>query len=121
MKKDFDQGWNVAMTEMASGMKEWRLAHPRATMLEIEEETARRLAKLQAQMMQDMALGSAAADVVAAKADGVEMPRCAQCGGVMQARGKRRRRLTGAHNEQVELERSYLECPACGAGIFPPG
>ena len=120
MKKDFDQGWDAAMTEMASGMKEWRLAHPRATMLEIEEETARRLAKLQAQMMQDMAMASAAADVVAAKAEGEAIPRCPQCGEVMQARGKRRR-LTGAHNQLVELERSYLECPACGAGIFPPG
>ena len=109
------------MREMASGMKEWRLAHARATMLEIEEETGRRLAKLQAQMMQDMALASAAADIVAAKAEGAEIPHCPQCGEVMQGRGKRRRRLTGAHNQPVELERSYLECPACGTGIFPLG
>ena len=119
MKKDFDQGWTVAMTEMASGMKEWRLTHQRATMREIEEEPARRLAKLQAQMMQDMAMASGTADVVAA--EGEAMPRCPQCGAVMQARGKRRRRLTGTHDQTVELERSYLECPACGAGIFPPG
>ncbi len=109
------------MAEIASGMKEWRLAHPRATMYEIESETERRLAKLQAQMMQDMAMASEAADVVAAKAHEEEVPRCPQCGGVMQARGKRRRRLTGRHDQSVELERSYLECPACGTGIFPPG
>ena len=121
MKQDFDQGWGVAAVEIISGMKEGRLTHARATLQEIESETARRLAKLQAQMMQDMAMASEAADVVAAKGHGEEIPRCPGCGGVMQARGKRRRRLTGTYDQTVELERSYMECPACGTGIFPPG
>ena len=121
MKQDFDQGWSAAMADIASGLKEWRLAHPHATMEEMERESARRLAQLQAQLLQDMALASAAADVPAAKARGEEVPRCPTCGGPLRARGKHRRRLTGAHDQTVELERTYLECPVCGTGFFPPG
>lgn len=109
------------MAEMASGMKEWRLAHPRATMVELERESARRLATLQAQMVQDMALASAAADVPAAKARGEAAPCCPHCGGPLRARGKHTRRLIGTHDQPVDLARTYLECPACGTGFFPPG
>ena len=121
MKQDFDHGWSATMVEIASGMKEWRMAHPRATMEEMERESAQRLAKLQAQMVQDMAMASGMADVPAAKERGEEGPRCPECGGVMRARGKHRRRLTSAYNQTVDLERSYMECPTCKIGIFPPG
>ena len=47
-------------------------------------------------------------------------PRCPQCGGKMQAKGKRRRRVVTETGE-VELERGYYHCAACGQGIFPPG
>ena len=123
MKQDFDTGWDTAMKEILSGLKEWRLAHPRVPMVELERETARRMSKLVARVVQDMALASDAADVGAARAHG-EMETgqvCPQCGGRLQSRGKHARRLTGAHDQPVELERSYLECPACGTGFFPPG
>ena len=108
------------MADIATGMKEWRLAHPHATLDEMERESERRLAQLQARLLQDMALASAAADVPAAQARGEAAPRCPTCGGPLRSRGKRRR-LTGAHDQPIDLERSYLECPACGTGFFPPG
>ena len=121
MRQDFDQSWGGALSAMADGMKAWRLEYPHATMEEIERESERRLAKLQARMVADMALASEAADVPAAKARGAAAVRCPQCGGAMRARGKRSRKLTGAHNQTIELQRTYLECPACKTGFFPPG
>jgi len=36
MKKDFDAQWRTLSEEVLSGMKEWRLQHPRATLSEME-------------------------------------------------------------------------------------
>lgn len=47
-------------------------------------------------------------------------PKCPKCGGKMKNKGKRRRRVVTETGE-VELERSYYHCAACGQGIFPPG
>ena len=47
-------------------------------------------------------------------------PRCPQCGRKMKNKGKRRRRVVTETGE-VELERAYYHCAACGQGIFPPG
>jgi ribosomal protein S27AE len=121
VKQDFDTRWNAAMTELMSGLKEWRLAHPRARLIEIEQEAARRMAKLTALIVEDMALASDTADVPAAQARGEAEPTCPRCGGRVRSRGKHARRLIGAYDHPVELERSYVDCPACGTGFFPPG
>ena len=47
-------------------------------------------------------------------------PSCPQCGRKMKNKGKRRRRVV-TETGDVELERSYYHCAACGQGIFPPG
>ena len=47
-------------------------------------------------------------------------PTCPQCGRKMKNKGKRRRRVVSETGE-VELERTYYHCAACGRGIFPPG
>ena len=56
----------------------------------------------------------------ATEAEG-QIVHCPECGGEMVGRGKRKRQLQGAGGSEVELERVYLECPACGAGFFPSG
>lgn len=47
-------------------------------------------------------------------------PACPQCGGKMKHKGKRRRRVV-CQTGDIEVERSYYHCAACGQGIFPPG
>jgi len=47
-------------------------------------------------------------------------PHCPACGRKMKNKGKRRRRVVTETGE-VELERPYYHCAACGRGFFPPG
>ena len=47
-------------------------------------------------------------------------PSCPQCGRKMKNKGQRRRRVVTETGE-IELERTYYHCAACGQGIFPPG
>jgi len=47
-------------------------------------------------------------------------PNCPQCGQKMKNKGKRQRRIVTEAGE-VEVERAYYHCAACGQGFFPPG
>ncbi len=47
-------------------------------------------------------------------------PNCPQCGQKMKNKGQRRRRIVTEAGE-MEVERTYYHCAACGVGIFPPG
>lgn len=119
MGSDFDAKWHELAEEVISGMKEWRLQHPRASLREIEQALDERLGKMRARLLQDAALASAAADIGAAQEE--ERPVCRKCGVVLEARGVQERQLTTHYNQLVRLKRSYGVCPACGEGFFPPG
>jgi predicted RNA-binding Zn-ribbon protein involved in translation (DUF1610 family) len=119
MNQDFDAKWDELAEEVLSGMKEWRLQHPKATLREIEQALDERLAKMRARMLQDAALASAAADIKVAEE--AERPHCPVCGARLEGRGSAVRQLTTQHNQTLELSRSYGVCPQCGAGFFPPG
>jgi hypothetical protein len=47
-------------------------------------------------------------------------PNCPHCGQKMKNKGKRKRRVV-TESGDVEVERAYYHCTACGQGIFPPG
>jgi RNA polymerase-binding transcription factor DksA len=119
MRDDFDGQWSELAEEVLTGMKEWRLQHPKARLSEIEQALDERLGRVRARLLQDLALASAAADIKAAQEQ--ERPVCPKCGRVLEARGQHERLLTTHHNQTLELERSYGVCPTCGAGFFPPG
>lgn len=119
MRTDFDAQWNQLAHEVMSGMKEWRLQHPKATLREIEAALDERLGKLRAQMLEDAALASAAANVSQATAR--ERPRCLACDQPLAARGPATRELTTHFDQTLHLKRSYAVCPQCGQGLFPPG
>ena len=102
-----------------SGLADWRAAHPKATLSEIEAALNERLDRLRARLLADLALASAAADVRAGS--GEERPRCERCGVVLHARGPSDRTLLTQGGAAVPLRRTYLACPACGDGSFPPG
>jgi len=111
--------WAAVAEAAFAEVTAWRQQHPRATLREIETTIDERLAKLRAQMLQDTALASAAADLASVAAE--ERPLCPACGQRLQPRGQQVRHLTTAHEQPVILTRSYATCPACGAGLFPPG
>jgi len=91
----------------------WRQAHPQATFDEIEEAVQQEIARYQAQLV-DEVIGTAAGDAV-------ERPVCATCGERMRPCGRRQRAVLCRLGQPVTLERDYYVCPACGAGLFPPG
>jgi predicted RNA-binding Zn-ribbon protein involved in translation (DUF1610 family) len=118
MNEGFDAKWGELAAEVLSGMKEWRLQHPKATLRQIEQALDERLATMRARMLQDTALASAAADIKAGQEG--ERPVCPECGVRLEGRGTQLRHLTTQHNQTLDLARSYGVCPQCGAGFFPP-
>jgi predicted RNA-binding Zn-ribbon protein involved in translation (DUF1610 family) len=112
---DFDREWEKLAREVVSGMKEWRIQHPRATWKELEEALDQRLNRMRARLLEDMALASEAARL---QEEGARA-RCPQCGEPLASRGKRKRRLQTNGGEEIVLERRYGVCPTCQAGIFP--
>ena len=116
---DFERRWRELSEEVITGMREWRLQHPKATFSEIETALDERLTRLRACMLQDAALASGATDW--AQAPREERPACPQCQRPLMRRGKHQRRLQTDGGREVALERTYGVCPECGAGFFPPG
>ena len=112
-------GWDALAAEVFVGMKEWRMQHPRATFVEIEQALDTQLAALRSRMLQDIALASAATRV--ADTPRIGRPRCPACNGPVEARGARARRVQVTRGQTVTLTRDYAVCPACGTGLFPPG
>jgi len=119
MRQDFDQRWQVLSQEVLTGMKEWRLQHPRATLKEIEVALDERLARLRARMLEDAALASASTAWEHEKES--EPPRCPHCGEALQERGVyATRQLQTYGGQEIALRREYGVCPQCGAELFPP-
>jgi predicted RNA-binding Zn-ribbon protein involved in translation (DUF1610 family) len=119
METDLGARWHEEAEEVISGMKEWRLQHPKATFREIEQALDERLGKMRARLLCDAAMASAAAEL--ASAERGERLRCPQCGAELEDRGVQERQLTTHYDQVVRLERHYGVCPACGAGFFPSG
>jgi len=115
--EEMRKSWNGMSEEIISGIAEWRLQHPQATFREIEEEVDRRLSVLRATMIADAALSSAQTEW----ANGSREALCPACGKPLEKKGKKKRSLQTRGGQEVELEREYGLCPACGQGIFPPG
>lgn len=111
-----DPKWQKLIDEILSGMGEWRTQHPKATFGEIERETMKRVANLQTRLMEEVAQASQAVEW-----DELNPPICPECGAEMVSRGAQERGLQVSGGGEVKLKRVYGVCPACGAGIFPPG
>ena len=116
--EDLDVRWHQLTEEVITGMKEWRLQHPRATFREIEAAVDERLAHVRARMLEDAALVSRAADW---EAESLDQPVCPTCGTPLQSRGMEMRELTTQYDQPIQLERRYAVCPRCQTGVFPPG
>lgn len=112
--------WGALSAEVARELTAWRVAHPKATLAEIEQVVYETMSRLQAQVLSDLAHASAAADLSAGPT--MEGPRCPGCSGVLAPRGQQEREvLTPRQAARLRLRRSYAVCPTCGVGFFPPG
>jgi hypothetical protein len=105
----------MGAAEMETALRQWRQAHPQASWDEIETEVQRQLAGLQATLMAELAGSPREAD------QPEEAPSCPACGEAMRPCGRRTRGLLTRMGRAVQIERAYYVCPACGAGLFPPG
>lgn len=114
-----EASWQELASEVAAELKQWRKQHPKATFQEIEGIVDEELAPVRARMLEDMASASAAKD--SSEMEEEEWPQCPKCGHKLEARGQDTRRLITNYNQTVSLRRAYAQCPACGAGLFPPG
>lgn len=111
--------WQQESQPIFTHIAAWRQAHPHATMAEIEQAVDEQMQKLRAQVLQEAAQSRPTnASSEAASAD---KPMCPDCGVRLQARGQRERHLQTHGGQCVSLKRTYLSCPRCGYGLFPPG
>jgi hypothetical protein len=103
--------------EILTGMREWRLQHPNATLTEIEQALDEHWYRLRARMLQDLALEREAANWHSKAAD---RPTCPDCGRTLIRRGRQPRQLKTHGGHQLTLTRSYGYCVTCKKGHFPP-
>ena len=112
--------WQGVAEAVGRELAEWRAAHPRATLAEIEEAVQRSMERLQARYLEDLAHASAAAELATTAV--AARPACPECGGGVAAAGRQERTVQPARQRvPLRLRRSDAVCTACGGGHFPPG
>jgi RNase P subunit RPR2 len=114
--EDLQERWKKQGEEAFACVAQWRVAHPQATLAQIEQAVDEQIHRLRARMIEQAAQASAAAEKEASQ--GLV---CEHCGQALQARGRASRRWQTQGGQQVEVERTYVSCPQCGGGFFPPG
>lgn len=110
--------WDDLYEEASQEVLRWREKHKKATLTEIEDTVDAELAKMRAQMIQDLAMASELANLNDMSVE--ERPRCPQCGEPLSANGRQKRQLVTEYEEAITLTRSKGTCPHCGASSFPP-
>lgn len=78
--------WDELYEEASQEVLRWRRKHRKATMTEIEDTVDNELARMRAQMIQDLALASETADLGSMAKE--ERPKCPHCGEPLTANGK---------------------------------
>lgn len=98
-------------SDVRQRMQQWRAAHPRATLREIEAEADQQVARFRAALV---------AEATRAGAEETR-PDCPDCGRPMRRAGRRRRTVTTTHHEVVSIEGARYRCRVCQTELFPPG
>jgi NMD protein affecting ribosome stability and mRNA decay len=92
-------------------LQSWRSTHPRATFAEIEAAVEERIRQVRARLLEET-VDSGFQE---------EHPVCSQCGATMRPRTRAKREVIIQGEEAVPVGGTYVVCPACGSGLFPPG
>ncbi len=111
--EQFADAVGAAAEGMFAELQAWCEAHPKYTLMELEE---------QARVLRQRLVGQMISSLVAQR-DG-RMPAegviCEKCGRRMEDKGQHSRTVAGPEGP-VELHRTYYYCPSCKEGLFPPG
>lgn len=114
--EELEERWKYLGEQVFADVAAWRASHPQATLAEIEQAVDEQIYRLRARMIEQTAQASAAAG-----SEATQGLCCEQCGQPLQARGRAKRGWQTQGGQQVEVERTYVSCPHCGGGFFPPG
>jgi len=112
-----DPTLDALSADILTGMREWHLQHPNATLTEIEHALDERWYRLRARLLEDLALQREATNWQSTTA---ERPTCPDCGRTLIRRGRQPRQLKTHGGQDLTLTRSYAYCPNCRKGLFPP-
>ena len=107
MTTDPSDPFDQAQRELAA----WHSTRPRATLAEIEVAVEQQIERLRTHLLNDHAEAGWRE----------ERPLCPKCGATMVPRTRGTRTLILRGDQSLDLDRSYVVCPRCGEGLFPPG
>ncbi|MDW8067289.1 MAG: hypothetical protein RML46_00060 [Anaerolineae bacterium] len=99
------------ISQVLESVLEWSKAHPGATLRQLEEEVAKAISQVRAQLLEA---------AVAQQGVGQFPQEPCACGGNWVFQGYREREVMTTQG-RVKVRRAYFTCDCCGAGIFPPG
>lgn len=111
--------WVEAFREASEEISQWRSQKKKATFNEIENNVDGELARLRAQMIQDLVGESGLVNFKEMAAE--ERPKCPVCGKKLASNGQQKRKLITQHEQVIEIERSKGYCQHCRVSYFPPG
>jgi hypothetical protein len=117
MKKQ--EKWMESFGEASEAVSEWREEHPRATFNDIENQVDGKVAKIRAEMIEDLVRESQLTNLTEIAKEG--RPKCPVCGQVLASNGRQKRQLISSHEQVIEIERSKGYCRRCRVSFFPPG
>ncbi len=98
------------MNEVHRDLAAWHATHPRATFAELKTAVEERVRQVRAALLQEQT------EAVWHE----EQPACARCGTTMVPRKRTVRTVILPGEEVIPVKRTYVVCPACGGGLFPP-
>lgn len=107
------QAFEVESLGMYDEMVKWRKEHPQATFDEIAGQMSVRRRRLMGQFMGELAVQEIEKETWQEQV-------CPDCGGKMENKGERERRVVHSEGE-TDLDRPYYHCTRCGSGFFPLG
>lgn len=99
--EDLQTRWEEQGEDVFATVAQWRAAHPKATLAEIEQAVDEQMNRLRARMIEQTAQASPAAESEVSQ--GLV---CEQCGQPLQARGRAKRRWQTQGGHEVEVERT---------------
>ena len=103
----------VVAEEMIEALLEWEEEVEKPTFVAIEKEVMRLRKRMDEAMIEEVLKAQT-------KAEEGGMPQCETCGGEVEHKGRKGRKIGGWVGE-VEVKRGYYYCPKCRTGFFPSG
>lgn len=116
-RENVTQQWEQNSQKVGKAMEDWRKAHPKATLAEIEAAVDEQMHWARARLIEEITQASPSEQERTQSAEEA----CPACGERMQSRGTHQRRLQTQGGQEVSLRRQYQSCPCCGYSFFPPG